>query len=469
MICIQRHLNRSSAILFLKSLTLLVAMMAALTATVTLAGNPDSVLQPLPPGVTPGLFLPGASETVEKEETIEEATVDPQQSLTPQPSGIELLQNANRIYLPIVSVQPPLSTRLGFGVGGEISNFPDVASLRAGWYLDWRVRIKPVRPNNMEYAQMVRLHQKLACELGSPDSWDRKKCPYEDGYYMSPAMSVVKAAAAANPGSLWLIGNEMDRRDWQVCDDNGCVIGRQDEMLPEKYADAYYDIYHAIKEVDPGARVAIGGVIQPTPLRLEYLDRIWTSYKAKYGKEMPVDVWNIHIFALREEQGGYGADIPAGLSALKGEYTEDDCSHISRTDFDRRIRDMRQWMKDRGQQNKPLIISEYGPLYFGIYTGTCDDSLNPFYAQNVRDFMVWTFDYFLNTRDPNLGYPGDDYRLVQKWNWFNLDNGHFDSQGHPVSPLNGWTTLFDRVTKSITDTGRLFRDYSLANMNRLMR
>jgi hypothetical protein len=480
MIYRQQFLRRSSAYFFLKSATLLVVMILSMTATVALAGSPDPVLQPLPPGAKPDLFLPGAGETAEEELTTEESTIDSQQSVTPESSSIESLQNTNRIYLPLLSKQLPLSTRLGFGVGGNIADFPDVASLRAGWYLDWSVRVNPVRPNNMEYAQTVRLHQKLACERNSPDAWDRVKCPYEDDYHVRPSIAGIKAAAAANPGSLWLIGNEMDRRDFQACDQNGCYTAGQDEMLPEKYADAYYDIYHAIKEVDPGARVAIGGVIQPTPLRFEYLDRIWNSYKTKYGTEMPVDVWNIHIFALREERVetcdrsvnpicGYGADIPPGIDAQLGEYTEDDCSHLSRTDFDRRIRDMRQWMKDKGQQNKPLIISEYGPLYFGIYTGTCDDSLNPHNAQNVRDFMLWTFDYFLNTQDSNLGYPGDDYRLVQKWNWFSLNNGHIDSQGNPVSPLNGWTSLFDRAKKTITDTGILFRDYSLANMDRLIR
>ena len=43
---------------------------------------------------------------------------------------------------------------------------------------------------------------------------------------------------------------------------------------------AYHELYTLIKGADPTARLAIGGVIQATPLRLEYLTKVWNEYRA---------------------------------------------------------------------------------------------------------------------------------------------------------------------------------------------
>ena len=201
------------------------------------------------------------------------------------------------------AVQPPvLSVRLGYGLaGGSLNQYPEAASLKAGWYVDWNVQQTPQCPNGTEYVQMVRLHQNLTsastglpCPLFSADAWDRSKCPYASppSYSFWPSADVIAQTARANPGSLWLIGNEMDRRDWPG--------GGQDEMLPELYATAYRDLYTLIKGADPAARLAIGGVIQATPLRLQYLTKAWDAYQQYYGTPMPVDVWNVHNFILKE-------------------------------------------------------------------------------------------------------------------------------------------------------------------------
>jgi hypothetical protein len=108
------------------------------------------------------------------------------------------------------------------------------------------------------------------------------------GDQSSPDLDEITRSAAANPGALWLIGNEPD-------------IVWQDNATPEEYAHAYGILHAAIKKADPTARVAIGGVSQPTPLRLAYLDRVLAAYEAQFGADMPVDVWNIHAFVLREE------------------------------------------------------------------------------------------------------------------------------------------------------------------------
>ncbi len=360
------------------------------------------------------------------------------------------------VYLPVVSTEPiPLAERIGFGLTSPaLGVYTDVVSLGAGWYLNWQVQAAPERPGNMDYVQMVRVHQKLAC--GALVHGDRNECPYATplDYTYSPDQATIEAAAQANPGALWLIGNEMDRIDWRYCiewdeeDGSQCkTVGHngQDEILPETYAVAYHDLYTMIKAADPTARLAIGGVIQPTPLRLEYLSRIWDSYQETYTATMPVDVWNVHNFIIQEKAGEYGAEIPPGIDATVGEYVDQPNTHINMTIFKQQIRTFRQWMKARGQQDKALVVSEYGILYHNGTMGL------PERASYVQNFMVASFDYFYNTKDCTLGLVSDECRLVQKWNWYSLD----DTWGN----FNPHSRLYDPTTQKMTSTGERFRRY----------
>ena len=344
-----------------------------------------------------------------------------------------------KLYLPIVTNNyASLSYRLGYASGGGLRSYPEAPSLRAGWYVDWTVQQKPARPNGIEYMPVVRVHQTLTCPLYSTNAHDRDLCPYAvpHSYIVSPSRDQIASAARANRGQLWLIGNEMDRRDWPG--------GGQDEMLPELYAVAYNELYTLIKQNDPTARVAIGGVIQATPLRLEYLSKVWTSYQQKYGAAMPVDVWNVHNFILREEANKYGAGIPPGSNATSGVVYESDRTHIDMGIFDSQIRDFREWMRERGQQQKPLIVSEYGVLY--AHEGLED-------AATVGGFMESTFDYFRTYRECGLGLASDGCRLVQRWNWYSLDDMH--------TSFNQYGALFNPKTGQITQTGARFRDYAI--------
>jgi len=78
----------------------------------------------------------------------------------------------------------------------------------------------------------------------------------------------------------------------------------QGNSTPEQYADVYHQLYTFIKARNPTARVAIGGVVEPTPLRLEWLDRVLDHYQTTYGETIPVDVWNIHLHSLQEMNEG---------------------------------------------------------------------------------------------------------------------------------------------------------------------
>ncbi len=284
------------------------------------------------------------------------------------------------------------STRWRTGVG-----IPDLDPMwfkwpasRPGWYLNWTTNVVvktrffglwrtvsmnlPAVDLGMEFVPMVRVHRGR----------------------LVPRASDLGRLAQQNPGRTWLIGNEPDVR-WQ------------DNTEAEDYAVAYYNAYRAIKAADPTAQVAIGAVSQVTPLRLAYLDRIWTAYQTNYGTAMPVDVWNMHAFILREKLHDWGVGMPPGFITETAGVLWDVADHNNLSLVEGQVRQMRQWMAAHGQQQKPLWITEYGILMPESYG---------FGPEVVRDFMLSSFDLFDKLRDPQLGYGADQNRLVQRWVWF---------------------------------------------------
>jgi len=288
---------------------------------------------------------------------------------------------------------------------GELADY-DWGPGAPALYVNWRVVPDPPDTGGIRFGQMVRT-------LGDT---------------ISPELSVIQAAARRNPGSLWLIGNEPD-------------VVAQDNSTPEQYAKSYGIAHRAIKEADPSAQVAVAGVAQPTPLRMAYLDQVLAAYRQQYGAEMPVDVWNVHAYILREERDSWGVGIPPGMEVDRGHLVEIS-DHADMAIFRQQIVDFRRWMADRGQRDKPLIVSEYGILMPEDYG---------FPPETVSRFLVDTFDYFLEARDEQTGYPSDDNRLVQTFCWFSVG-----MPGYPTSDL------FDPVTRAITPVGKVFRAYVAA-------
>lgn len=393
---------------------------------------------------------------------------------TAESNNLTTASSSEALYLPVFSNNPVLASRMGYGItwpsgasSNDILTFSNSSELRAGWYLNWGVHPNMPRPNGIEFAQMVRVHQSLSCtdENGDQRWWYafRDECPYAEpvdgpsSYRYRPAQSSIERAARENPGSLWLVGNEIEREDWPVCwiwneqDPTQCdfyIHKGQDEIRPVSYAMAYHELYGIIKAADPTAQVAIGGVIQITPLRLEYLTAIWDSYQQMYGEEMPVDVWNTHTFIFSEAPVE-AAGIPVGISpTTEGLYTGNDrySLHINLDLIKEQIVRMRQWMKERGQQEKPLIISEYGPVYPNNLMGYQSDDPTP-----VVNYLIESSTYFLNEKDCNLGYAADECRLVQRWNWFSLEGR--------TAAANPHARLLDPDTGELTPAGEAWKAF----------
>jgi hypothetical protein len=263
---------------------------------------------------------------------------------------------------------------------GGLTEYP-LQDLPFGWYSDYDFHVWPQESRGREYVQML---------------------PVDSRWY-NLNWGLVRAAAQNNPGALWLIGNEPE-----------CPY--QANLTPDEYAWRYYTAYTAIKEADPTAKVAVGGVVEPTPLRLQWLDMVRQRYQSRHGVTMPVDVWNIHNMIL-DERKGKGAGIPAGINVDAGKYYTDE-QNASFSIFKSQVVAFRQWMYDRGERNKPLIISEYGVLHPCSFWNSIAP---PSCVDRINTYMDDTFTYMLNATDNTLGYPADGNRLVQEWSWFSLN------------------------------------------------
>jgi hypothetical protein len=322
---------------------------------------------------------------------------------------------AEDIFLPVIHAKPlgpPPICRLGVNgthAGGAAGPSDDsLTQLRVGWYQRYRTELSPTRPNGAEYAQTIGLEQTGA-----------------NSYTYHPNAATILQLVANNRGSMWLIGNEPDRRAYQ------------DDMEPHLYAEAYHELYELIKGADPSAHILAGSIVQATEVRIKYLDKVLAHYLQKYGRAMPVDAWSIHGFILNEVScdknpdpdhlSCTGAEIPPGVDDAVGLVLDPADTPpgdwIERNDdfdiFVENILRFRTWMAQKGYRDVPLLMSEYGIL-------VPEKWYPQFSSGRVNSFMNRTFDYLLSATDPALGLPADNDRLVQRLSWYSTTDQDFN-------------------------------------------
>jgi hypothetical protein len=321
-----------------------------------------------------------------------------------------------------------LDTVCRFGITSPLgSDGYDIVSLGVGSYLDWGAVTNPVLPFGVEYMRVLRLRNDIyPTTLANLPAW-----------------------VEANPGSVWVVGNEPDT-----------TYGDQDALLPEVYAERYIEVAKIIRHLDKTAQIAFGSVVQPTPIRLRYLDRAWNELVAEIGSpdaaSRLIDIWSIHSFILNEEPGAWGTGIPPGF-----ENDHNDAVIITNLDdtfsiniYQSRVIAFRGWMARIGEREKPLWITEYGSLMPPI-----DPPGGPNYY-NVSDedtsaFMLATFDFMLSATNAQTGLPADENQLVQRWYWYSLNDYRYNFGGTIYDPDNG---------KLPTLVGEAFIDYQSLNL-----
>jgi hypothetical protein len=84
--------------------------------------------------------------------------------------------------------------------------------------------------------------------------------------------------------------------------------------------------------------------------------------------------------------------------------------------FKENLINFRIWLKENGYQNTPLVVSEYGillPEEFG------------FDQEFISKYMLEVNKWMIHYSDPEIGYPEDEFRLVQKFAWFSLSDPNY--------------------------------------------
>jgi hypothetical protein len=294
----------------------------------------------------------------------------------------------------------------------------DASVLGAGWYVDWAAQANPPHPGGAEYARTIVLN---VHDTGVKCGWAPQ--PATQHWQVTPTLTgtALIQNVQANPGALWLIGNEPD------------AIYNGSPIQAELYAELYHDLYTIIKSADPTAKVAIGAIVQPSPLRLAYLDRVLNHYQAIYSSSLPVDVWNTHFYILNEDGCEWGASEPPFVPGPGWQVNFTPSALLDLPGMANNLKSLRQWMYDRGYGDKPLIITEYGVL------PTPDLGFsNQLAAQFLRDMST----LFLTSADPVIGYAPDGNRLVQKWAWFSTNYPAF---GGDLFDTNGNLTVIGQA------------------------
>lgn len=339
----------------------------------------------------------------------------------------------NTIYLPLILKAPTTLCRFGItAIPGQAGYETNLSALKVGGFIDWSATPGRSLPGDVDYIRVI--------TVGG------------DAFDDASRAAAAGALAAANPGGYWQVGNEPDTSYY------GQAGVYQDNLPAETYAHRYFVIAQAIRAADPQAKIGFGSIVQPTPIRLRYLDRAWMALIREADSytlvDDLVDYFSIHSFILNEIPGQWGTGIPKGF---EDDYA--DAVHIKNFAdtysiglFQQRVTAMRRWMRDRGLNDKPLWITEYGSLFPPIDPPGGPDYINVSDA-NTANFMTQTFDYLRTATSATLGMPSDDNRLVQRWFWYSLNDHRYYFGG----------TLYDPdKAGALTPVGSRFISYTAA-------
>jgi len=318
-----------------------------------------------------------------------------------------------------------------FGINNPypFTNNYDMTLLGADSYINWSVEPDPLEPQNFQHIKVLRVRNNV----------------------YNATKTNLPAQLASSPGSVWIIGNEPDT-----------IFEEQDNLFPEVYAQRFLELSAIIRANDPTALIGFAPIVQPTPIRILYLELVINEINhllenSKITISDTFDIWTIHSFLLHEAERvmvdgkvtyvtSWGTGLPPGVDPILFDaehqplnlFYDWDLTH-SISLFSELIINFRQWIHDKGLGEKPLWITEYG-------------SLMPFThipEYKTIEYMLDTFDYLLSAKDPITGFAVDDYRLVQKWYWYSLNGDIFDKGG----------TLYNRRISEETSVGINFRQY----------
>ncbi len=342
---------------------------------------------------------------------------------------------------PMIDGKYTMHQRFGFGfdqhncasgcAGRSLDEF-NYQNLNAGWYFDWGSgNGNSGGPKvNLEYMGLVGGYR------SSSDAEIASEC------------KGLKAKIIANrskypSGMMWTVGNE---------------IGWDDGRSAATYAREFSAWRTCLKSIDPTFKVGTGAIIQPT-LRLPFNNKDIVCVNKEYpvkdtgltdanGYQSGTNYFIAFIKALRDQYN----NLPDFV--VNHGYTPCNNASYATTNwkssglFEASIVEQRRVMKLLGLQNIDLIIKEFAPLPYTDYT-------------SIQTYMSQTVDFLVNrNKNTDLGQPEDNYRMVQRWAWFNLNSWKGkvaqDNTNYPA------LELFDTNALTIKPLGIKYRDEFIA-------
>ena len=185
-------------------------------------------------------------------------------------------------------------------------------------------------------------------------------------------------------GTIWLLGNEPGA----VPD----LAGHgQDALTDREYVAFFHDYHQFISSLDPTAQFANAGLAMTTTptwradLTVESVAGIWDNvlalYYATHGIEIPLDIWNMHLYAGDgcQQTDLHRQKFMTAIMAFRGFRRHDRGGHY---------------------QGHPLILTEF----------------NGSYAPTWQQFSQENFSAFLLDFIPYLELPRQP--APDKWFWF---------------------------------------------------
>lgn len=307
------------------------------------------------------------------------------------------------------------SERWRFGVGVATQNMVDgTTTTNLNLFEGYRPGDEPWNPLGLGWYFNWNWKQRYGAVCGPNGCIEYMPLVGGWGPGVNPSIETIRAYVLSHPneypdGTTWLIGNEII---WD------------DRRTPEQYARDYHDFYYGLKSINPTFKIASGSVITSvtynrpgfTGTPIELMNAIRTAYQSIYGEPWPVDVYNIHPYVWTKP-------------TLEQELA----------DLQSQISTFRDWMKSIGEQDKPLIITEYGLSNYHD-------------PQWMIDYLLGSFQILLSKGHSN-GMPSDEGRWVQRWAWF-VNNNHVWQAGGEVQ----WThcALYNGDTFDVRPLGRAY-------------
>jgi Malectin domain/Glycosyl hydrolase catalytic core len=259
----------------------------------------------------------------------------------------------------------------------------DLLNMGVRWYQNWQFNPETAAIGSLEY---------MPTALPSWRPTDACTIP-GDGVTITQKITQDTNHSKYPNGTIWLLGNEVglyyngNTQIWTAAD----------------YAQRYRRCYRLLKGIEPyNAEIASrnfqiattsispeGSYTSGASGGIDWLRIVRASYLSQFGEVMPIDVYNIHLYAMAANMPRLITGTINFRTAMAGEWDARD---------------------------KPLIVTEVGMWQ----TANWDASVS---------FLNQMVDFFNSAADPAIGNSTDGNRLVQRWAWFtNTRPEYADSQ-----------------------------------------